>query len=88
METVFKYCIPIDDEFTLEMPMDAEILAFQVQHEVPCIWAKVDTRRQSETISFKMFGTGHPMEDTDTLKYIGTAQMSGGSLVWHLFKVT
>lgn len=86
MKRIYKYPIPITDEFTVELPEDIEILTFQTQHNKPYIWAIIDPERKFETVSFKLFGTGHPVEDTDTLKYIGTAQTEGGMLVWHLFK--
>jgi hypothetical protein len=86
MKRVYKYPIPTTDEFTLELPEGAKILTFQTQNETPCIWALVDPMRQLETVGFRLFGTGHPVENADTIEYIGTAQMAGGRLVWHLFK--
>ena len=33
-------------------------------------------------------GTGHPISDCeDELQFVGTCQMKGGSLVWHLFEL-
>jgi hypothetical protein len=86
MKRIYKYPIPITDEFTLELPIGAEILTFQTQHNKPHIWALIDPEREFETVGFRLFGTGHPVEDADTLKYIGTTQTEGGLLVWHLFK--
>ena len=85
---VFKYPVPIADSFSLDMPVGSEILAFQTQREQPCIWALVDPNAQVAHYNFRLAGTGHPIEDNnDQLKYIGTCQMAGGSLVLHLFLV-
>ena len=35
-------------------------------------------------MSFKVFGTGHPLDDGD-LAYEGTVFAAEGRLVWHLF---
>lgn len=137
MKRIFKYAIPIADEFELELPKGAEILTFQIQYEQPVIWAIVDPDAEKEKRHFNLYGTGHPMKEysdgileidgyslndkelekvkeewkripkeshkegkikildkiayykklTGNLpKYIGTAQMANGQLVWHLFE--
>ena len=86
MKRIYKYPVPITDKFTLELPIDADILAFQTQGDTPCIWALIDPEVAEETVNFRLFGTAHTIEDADTLEYIGTTQMAGGALVWHLFK--
>lgn len=40
-----------------------------------------------EEIGLQHFGTGHTIQDADRLEYIGTIQMCGGALVFHVFKV-
>lgn len=85
MKTIYKYPIPITDEFTLPLPKGAKILTFQTQHNKPHIWAVIDTEEGLEPVEFRLFGTGHSMEDADALEYIGTAQTEGGLLIWHLF---
>lgn len=84
MKRIYKYPIPVTDESTLELPEDAEILTFQAQDGKPYIWALVDPTRQLEIVSFRLFGTGHPVENADTLEYVGTIQIE--PFVWHLFK--
>lgn len=90
MKSVYKYPIPwppTRDEFTLALPVGAEILCFQMQGETPCIWALVDTGNVSqETRKFRLAGTGHPIEYTPK-KYIGTIQLRGGLLIFHLFEL-
>ncbi len=86
MNKVFKYEVPIEDHFTLALPRDSRILAFQAQHDKPVIWALVDPEEKVKTEhEFRMVGTGHPIEESDC--HIGTAQMYMGTLVLHLFEI-
>lgn len=91
MHTVYKYAIPIDDHFTINLPQGAQLLSVQAQHDTPCIWALVDPSAPIEARSFRLAGTGHPIHDNElegTFKHVGSFQMRGGTLVFHLFEVT
>ena len=89
MPKVYKYDVPLQDEFELELPRDAEILSFQCQHDTPCIWALVEPRNPPIKRRFRFSGTGHDItQDPENLEFIGTAQMQGGMLIWHLFEIT
>jgi hypothetical protein len=74
--------------FEHDMPEDAEILCFQVQQDVPCIWARVDVDAPTVPRKFALVGTGHVAPSLGQAKYIGTCQMYDGTLVWHLFEQT
>jgi len=68
------------------MPKGAEVLCVQMQDGIPCMWAMVDTSTmERERRLFRILGTGHPA-DNDVGKYVGTYQMMGGSLVFHVFE--
>jgi hypothetical protein len=84
MITIWKYAVEIDDVFKIEMPRGAEILTVQIQDDVPCMWAKVDSTAPIVTRHFGWYGTGHLMRDP--FKYIGTIQRADGGLVFHLFE--
>ncbi|MBU2060058.1 MAG: hypothetical protein KKB38_20300 [Gammaproteobacteria bacterium] len=86
MRTIWKYQIPIQDYFELELPKDAEILTVQMQYGIPCLWALVDPTAQQEFRLFRLSGTGHPVE-TLNLDYIGTVQQAEGQLIWHVFEI-
>ena len=94
MKRIFKYEIPvIRDHFFIDLPQDAEILTFQSQNEKFYIWAIVDCA-ENETVVlreryFRLIGTGHDLtEDFRRIrKYVGTAQIMGGGLVFHLFEI-
>lgn len=90
MKRIFKYGIPVADHFKLELPVDAEVLTFQSQKESFYIWAIVDDPGQkTQKRYFRLAGTGHDLtEDYPKIKkYIGTAQIGGGGLVFHLFEL-
>ena len=86
MSKVFKYLVRAVDRVTLEMPKGAKLLSFQCQNDQLCLWALVDPKAPTETRSFRVVGTGHPIEEPG--EFVGTAQMRGGLLVWHLFEIT
>lgn len=86
MNTIWKYPIPIDAYFELEMPQGARILTVQMQYNEPQLWALVDKMAPREPRLFRLAGTGHPIDDP-RLNYIGTIQMMEGQLVWHIFEI-
>lgn len=85
MKTIWKY-VTCWDAFALMMPRGAKVLSVQVQNGVPCIWALVDPVEPVEMRRFLLVGTGHEIECTDGLSFIGTFQMRDGELVFHLFE--
>lgn len=84
-KSIWKFQLPVTDDIQLELPKDAQILSVQVQNEIPCIWALVDVNAEKETRNFKIFGTGHKV-CSENLVFIGTFQMLGGGLIFHLFE--
>ena len=89
-KTIWKFELEIADKQTIEMPVNAEILTVQTQNEIPCLWALVDPDDPKEDRVIKIFGTGHPIvyDAGVDRKYIGTYQLRGGSLVFHVFEYT
>lgn len=88
--TIWKYELTVAEYQTVEMPVDAEILTVQMQGDVLCLWALVSPDAELAPRSIEVFGTGHPIEYSagNYRRYIGTVQMHGGSLVWHVFEYT
>ncbi len=87
MRTIYKYPVEITEKLEVAMPSDSEILSLQIQHELPCVWALVNPENEISTRRFRWFGTGHPIEKGEDLIYVGTIQIQGGILVFHLFEV-
>lgn len=86
MKSIWKFELSIALRTTISMPKDAEIIAFQTQHDKPCVWAIVETGKEFENRFFRFIGTGHNFEETPG-KFIGTIQTLNGDLVWHLFEI-
>lgn len=86
MISIFKYQLEKLDTFTIKMPRDAKILTVQAQRGMPCIWAMVDTTHEQVDRHFVIIGTGHEIQASEKLNYIGTFQELGGALIWHLFE--
>jgi len=84
--SVYKYEVPVGEHVDIEIPQGAEILSVQTQNDQPCIWALVDKRAPMERRKFRIAGTGHSIDNPNALTFIGTFQMHGGSLVFHLFE--
>jgi len=84
---IFKYGVPLTHSFTLDMPESASILDVQVQAGRPVIWALVDPDAPTQRREFRIYGTGHPIDDTINSAYIGTFQSLSDALVFHLFEV-
>jgi len=82
MTTIWKYAIPHDTRFDLEMPQDARILCVQVQDGTPCIWAQVNSDDGQETRQFTIVGTGHAVPPGT--QYVATWQ--DVPYVWHLYE--
>lgn len=87
MRTIYKYPIPIQDNFELELPARSEVLCVQVQREQPCIWALVNLEHPPIKRKFLLRGTGHDAAtlELNATSYVGSFQLRGGNLVFHLF---
>jgi len=87
MQAIWKYPLSLDHRQVISLPVCARILCVQVQNEVPCIWIVNKFVNDKDVINrtFIIYGTGHIHEQIEE-KYIGTFQMSGGALVFHLFE--
>lgn len=87
MKTIYKYPFEITDEQTLMLPTNAQILTVQTQWDAPCLWAMIDPEeKRTEKVTIRVYGTGHPIDDSDNLDYLGTVQMLSGQLVFHVFR--
>lgn len=85
MKTIYKYILNPETVQSVIMPQDAKILSVQVQHGQICIWAVGKASGVNERRIFHVYGTGHELPD-DELSFIGTVQLHGGALVFHVFE--
>jgi hypothetical protein len=82
--TIWKYPFEVTDNVSISMPGGAQILTVQAQNDTPCVWALVDPEAPKQTHHFRVYGTGHPIDEPG--QYLGTFQLYGGSLVFHVFE--
>lgn len=83
--TIYKYQIPVEDNFTLELPFNCQFLSIGQQSNLPFIWCLVDPAQPMAKYAFRLAGTGHQIDVGDTIGYLGTVHLLSGSLVFHLF---
>lgn len=83
--TIWKYPLETTDAQDIAMPSDAKILCVQVQGDTPCLWALVSPDLSPVNRRILTFGTGHDIP-LDSGHYIGSYQLHGGALVFHVFE--
>jgi hypothetical protein len=90
MKIIYKYPLPLAfGPIFIDMPIGATILSFQMQLDVPTIWALVDTDKPSEPRRFVIVRTGEKLTfGTYEWTYIGTVLTSDHEIVAHLFEHT
>lgn len=81
-KVIWKFHLPVEDEFNIKMPIGAEILKIHDQGGVGYMWVLLDESRVKVVRRFKTVGTGHEMKMD--LAYIGT--YFDKQFVWHIFE--
>lgn len=85
-QRIYKYNLPLDVTFAIDMPAGARILDVQPQGSFISLWAIVDIdQTEIVTRSFQLVGTGHPIPMEHASEHIGTCQL--GDYVWHVFEL-
>lgn len=84
-KSIWKFPFTASDEIDLYIPKGGEVLTVQIQGATPCMWVLVNPKAEIEIRTFSIVGTGHPIK-YNLGKYIGTFQLLGGSLVFHIFE--
>jgi len=82
--TIWKFPLRVTDSQLVLMPEGAKILCVQVQDATPCLWAKIDPNLAPTPRKIETRGTGHDV-GPQCDHYIGTYQLHGGALVFHVF---
>ena len=69
---IYKYQLPIKEQFELELPIGAEIIRIDGLEGSIWLWALVDIKAKTEKRTFYMFKTGGDIpENLGKLKYLG-----------------
>lgn len=85
-QTIWKFQVPTDDSFVLELPKTAKVLTVMVQRDTPYVWVQLDPKQMKVPRTFRTFGTGDRIGDPYTLTYIGSFLLENHSLVFHLYE--
>ena len=84
--TIWKFPIEIKKRQTITMPAGAQILSAQMQGQMLCLWALVNPAAPGKDREIEVLGTGNLLSD-ENRRYISTAQMDGGAMMWHVFEI-
>ncbi len=82
---IYKYPVPLQDSFELELPYDANICLFAAQGAHVRLWIEHSATGNPRMVTrrFRLLGTGHTFEG-DGLAHVGS--VIAGSFVWHLYE--
>lgn len=82
---VFKYPLEMTDVQEVRAPFGMQPLCVQMQDGKPCMWALVNPANGMTGHTVWIHGTGHEVNSQVYQHYVGTFQMHGGQLVFHVF---
>jgi hypothetical protein len=84
MRTIWKYELELEHEQSIEIPAPAQPLSVQVQSKAVQLWALVNPDAPSVRHIVRIVATGQPIHG-HLGEYVGTIQLDGGTLVFHVF---
>lgn len=82
MKTIWNFQLGSGSTQTVEMPVGARIVAVGMKRSKVTIWAEVDSEAETEERRFRVYGTGHSIEDG--WEYVGTC--FDGPFAWHVYE--
>lgn len=85
--TIWKFPLAVSAYQYIDMPAGARLLSAQMQGDTLCLWAQVDPDARTEPRLICVLGTGHPILH-ELGEHLGTFQLFGGTLVFHVFEGT
>lgn len=84
--TIWKTALKVADVQDIEVPAGAEMLCARDQYEEVVVWYRCDPDQPKESRRIAIVGTGHNAPTAEQGRYIGTAFLLGGQLVFHVFE--
>ena len=84
-QTISKFQLGMVDEQTVIMPASSDILSVGSQDDTVYLWAKVASGAGKSGRKIYIFGTGHPLPDIPSMKFIGTVALFRDTLIFHVF---
>ena len=87
MTQIFKYVLmSTKNVSSVAIPKGGKVLTTAMQDGLVCIWVEVDQHAPTELRTFKIYGTGHEMLDSEHQVYVGT--IFDNPYVWHVYEYT
>lgn len=86
-KVIWKYEITVTGPFHLDMPRGASVISFQAQGSNLFVWALVEPHAPPVPMYFALLTTGEEFETKEPMRHIGSAQLSHGELVFHLYQI-
>lgn len=84
MLTIHKFPLkPHVYQQTIEIPSRFQIVSLQLQDEIPCLWAMVETEYPLIVLWVHAYQTGETIPHRLEKAYVGTYQLDG--YVYHVF---
>ncbi len=86
MKKIYKNVLEPIDKQTFHLQKGAKIITAREQFNNICIWFEFDTDIvEVEERTIFVVGTGNTMPQ-EAVNYLGTAQIHGGNLVFHVYE--
>jgi hypothetical protein len=87
MNVIYKYFLPIQDGvITVNLPKNSHICEIHNQGDNICLWVALCDVEELEERHFRIYGTGHKIENMEKMRFYTTVHMPNG-LVWHIFEL-
>lgn len=83
MKSIFKYLLEVTDRQTVKL--QGRILSVEVQHRKVVLYAVADDEIEPSPVEIFIVGTGHPADHIAGFNFLGTVQLDGGVLMFHIF---
>ena len=83
-EVIWKETLKMEEFQQISIPVGASIIHAGWQDN-PVIWFRCDPDAPKELVSMAVTPTGYILP-TSNLIYIGTVSLSGGALIFHIFR--
>ena len=84
-QTIWKVTLRPTDVQQIEVPAGAELLCAREQFEQICVWFRCDPTAPKEVRDIAIVDTGRDAPGREG-RYLGTASLQGGSLMFHVFE--
>jgi hypothetical protein len=87
MTVIWKAILQPVEVQQIMVPTGAEMLCAREQFEQICVWFRCDPSAPLSARTLAVVGTGNPAPDGGG-RYLGTASLRGGQLIFHVFEQT